>query len=51
MASWDSAQTEFLTAAAKVYAALQIAYPSGTYSTETSVTINVDGVEQQCRCD
>lgn len=51
MANWDNAQTAFLTAAAKVYAALKIAYPSGIYSSTTSPTINVDGVEYQCRCD
>lgn len=51
MANWDSAQAEFLTAAAKVYAALTIAYPSGTYSSTISPTINVDGIEYQCRCD
>lgn len=51
MASWDEAQTTFLTAAAKVYAALAIAHPSGSYGSGTSVTLNIDGSSYSCRCD
>lgn len=51
MAGWDNPQTEFLTTAAKVYAALAISYPSGRYSSDTVVTLNIEGKNYQCRCD
>ena len=51
MANWDSAQTEFLTAAAKVYAALKVANPNGYYGSSNWYTLNIDGVDYQCRCD
>lgn len=51
MANWDSAQTAFLTAAAKTYAALKVAHPSGNYGSGIWVTLNIDGTDYQCRCD
>lgn len=51
MIAWDSAITDILTATAKVYAAMKIAYPTGNYSSGTIVTINVDGSTYNCRCD
>lgn len=51
MAAWDAAETTFLTAAAKVYAALGVAHPSGNYGSEISITLDIDGSSYQCRCD
>lgn len=51
MADWDSAEQTFLTAAAKVYAALKISHPSGNYGTDIVVTLNIDGSQYSCRCD
>ena len=51
MADWNNAESTFLLAAAKTYAALGIANPSGTYSSSLFVTLNIDGVDYQCRCD
>lgn len=51
MLSLDDAQLTFLTAAAKVYAALKIANPAGTYATSLVVPLNIDGGVYQCRCD
>lgn len=50
MAAWDAAESAFLTAAAKVYAALGVAHPSGNYG-QFTVDINVDGETYSCRCD
>lgn len=50
MAAWDAAESAFLTAAAKVYAALGIAHPSGNYG-QFTVDIDVDGATYSCRCD
>lgn len=50
MAAWDAAESAFLTAAAKVYAALGVAHPSGNYG-QFTVDINVDGATYSCRCD
>lgn len=43
--------SDVLTAAAKVYAAMKIAYPIGEYGSGTFTTINVDGSNYRCRCD
>lgn len=51
MATWDEAESTFLLAAAKTYAAMAIANPSGSYSSSLFVTLNIDGLEYQCRCD
>lgn len=51
MTAWDNAELTFLTAAAKVYAALKIANPTGSYSSALTVTLNIDGAEYSCRCD
>lgn len=51
MEAWDAAESTFLTAAAKVYAALGVAHPSGNYGSEISVTLDIDGSSYQCRCD
>lgn len=51
MIALNEAETAFLTAAAKTYAALKIANPLGTYSSTLWVTLNIDGVDYQCRCD
>ena len=51
MIAWDSAITNVLTAAAKVYAAMKLSYPSGQYGSGTSVTITIDGSNYTCRCD
>jgi len=51
MAAWDAAESAFLTAAAKVYAALGVAHPSGNYGSDILVTLDIDGSSYQCRCD
>lgn len=51
MIAWDRAMSDVLTAAAKVYAAMKIAYPIGEYGSGTFTTINVDGSNYRCRCD
>lgn len=51
MTAWDNAELTFLTAAAKVYAALKVANPTGSYSSSLIVTLNIDGAEYSCRCD
>ena len=51
MAVWDDAETTFLNAAAKVYAALKIAHPSGNYGSNIWVTLNIDGVSYRCQVD
>lgn len=51
MANWDDAQTTFLQAAAKVYAALKIAHPSGNYGSGIWVSLSIDGSNYPCRCD
>ena len=51
MAAWDAAESAFLTAAAKVYAALGIAHPSGYYGSGIWVNLEIDGSSYQCRCD
>lgn len=40
-----------LVAAAKVYAAMKIANPKSEYSSQKTVTLNIDGTTLQCRCD
>lgn len=51
MTDWDDAELAFLIAAAKVYAALGVANPSGTYGSGMFVTLSIDGAEYSCRCD
>lgn len=51
MTDWNKPQTELLTAAAKVFQALSIANPSGTYNSSVTVTLDIDGAEYSCRCD
>lgn len=51
MLSLDDAQVAFLTAAAKVYAALKVANPAGDYNTKLTVTLNIEGGQFPCRCD
>ena len=51
MAVWDAAESAFLTAAAKVYAALGVVHPSGYYGSDIWVTLDIDGSSYQCRCD
>lgn len=51
MEAWNEAESTFLTAAAKVYAALKISNPEGNYGTDIVVDLNVDGGTYRCRCD
>lgn len=51
MAAWDAAESAFLTAAAKVYAALGVAHPSGNYGSDIWVNLTIDGSVYSCRCD
>ena len=51
MQSLDDAQLTFLTAAAKVYAALKIANPVGDYHSDWTLMLDIDGAQFPCRCD
>lgn len=51
MEVWDDAQLTFLTAAAKVYAALRIANPAGDYSSNKWCDLEIDGAIYRCQSD